>query len=55
MGYYGAAGHSERGDGGVDVGQARELVGIDLAVAGTGNRQQVGVVAGGQRADEPDP
>jgi hypothetical protein len=55
VGEHRAAGHPERGDGGVDVGQAGKPVGIHGAVAGAADREQIGVVAGWQRADEPDP
>ena len=55
VGQYRPAGHPQRGDRGVDVGQAGKPVRIDAAVAAAGDGEQVGVVAGWQRPDEPDP
>jgi hypothetical protein len=50
-----AAGDSQGGDGGVVAGQVTEPVGVHDAVAAGRNVQQVGVVAGRQGSEEPDP
>jgi hypothetical protein len=55
VGQHRAAGHPQRGHRSIDVGQAGEAVRVHGAVAGTGNGQQAGVIAGRQRPDEPDP
>jgi hypothetical protein len=49
-----AAGHPERGDGGVHIAQTGEPVGVHGAVVGAADGEQVGVVAGWQGSDEPD-
>ena len=55
MGKHRAAGHAQGGDRGVHGAQVPEAVRIDRAVAVAGDVEQVGVVAGRQRPDEPDP
>ena len=55
VGEHGAAGHAQRGHRRVDAAQAGKPVGVHRAVAALGDGQQVGVVAGWQRPDEPDP
>ena len=54
MGEHRAAGHAQRGDGGVEVAQPGVAVGVDGPVVAVRDRQQVGVIRGRQRADEPD-
>ena len=55
MGQHRAAGHAQRGDRGVEVAQPGVAAGVHRPVVVVGDRQQVGVIAGRQRADEPDP
>ena len=55
MGKHRAAGHAQGGDRGVDRSEVTEPVRVDRAVAAAGDVEQVGVVTGWQRSDEPDP
>ena len=51
---HGAAGHAERCDGGVNVAQPGVALGVHGSKEALADGQQIGVVAGRQRSDEPD-